>query len=209
MSKTKSDDNSARRILDAMPVPIFVVDEDVRVLDANRAGAAVLGSNPQEFLRKRGGEVLHCLHDNQTPAGCGHSEYCKDCVLRNGVRAALEGQPVNRWKTEMELIKDGTTRNVVFWVTTAPFQFAGRPAALLVLEDVTELIELRQLIPICARCKKIRDDRQYWHRLEKYLQEHLNLVFTHGLCPDCLKESLSKIPLARAQKAGAESPPLG
>jgi len=48
---------------------------------------------------------------------------------------------------------------------------------------------LRGLLPICAKCKKIRDDEGYWQRLESYIKKHSPGVdFTHGLCPDCVKE---------------------
>ncbi len=45
---------------------------------------------------------------------------------------------------------------------------------------------LSGLVPICSSCKKIRDDRGYWNQLEAYLQENLQLNFTHGICPDCV-----------------------
>jgi hypothetical protein len=41
------------------------------------------------------------------------------------------------------------------------------------------------LIPICANCKKIRDDSGYWNQLEQYLYEHSEATLTHGICPDC------------------------
>lgn len=44
---------------------------------------------------------------------------------------------------------------------------------------------LSGLVPICAACKKIRDDRGYWKHVEAYLAEHSEVAFTHGLCPDC------------------------
>lgn len=208
MNKLKADSETARGIFDAVPVPIFVVDEDVRILDANIAGAAILGASPQQFLRKRGGEALHCLQDSRAPGGCGQSEYCKDCVMRNGVYAAFGGQSISRQRADMELIKDGKVQNVVFWVTTTPFQYTERKAALLVLEDVTELFELRRLIPICAKCKKIRDDQQYWHRLEQYMYDHLHLDFTHGLCPDCLKELMAEHSLSGSpKKSRPKNPP--
>ncbi|MCX6142289.1 MAG: hypothetical protein NTZ35_03625, partial [Ignavibacteriales bacterium] len=43
------------------------------------------------------------------------------------------------------------------------------------------------LLPICASCKKIRDDKGYWNQLEKYLGDHTDAKLTHGLCPDCAK----------------------
>ena len=47
---------------------------------------------------------------------------------------------------------------------------------------------LRGLIPICASCKKIRRDTGYWQQLEEYLAEHSEADFTHGLCPECVKQ---------------------
>ncbi|MFH2053599.1 MAG: HAMP domain-containing protein [bacterium] len=51
----------------------------------------------------------------------------------------------------------------------------------------SEIKSLRGIIPICASCKKIRDDQGYWNQLETYLIEHSEAEFSHGLCPDCLK----------------------
>jgi AmiR/NasT family two-component response regulator len=47
---------------------------------------------------------------------------------------------------------------------------------------------LSGLLPICASCKKIRDDQGYWQQLEIYLHEHADLEFSHGMCPDCVKK---------------------
>ncbi len=46
---------------------------------------------------------------------------------------------------------------------------------------------LRGLLPICASCKKIRDDQGYWAQVEEYITRHADVEFSHGLCPDCLK----------------------
>jgi AmiR/NasT family two-component response regulator len=45
---------------------------------------------------------------------------------------------------------------------------------------------LSGLLPICASCKKIRDDKGYWQQVEVYIQAHSEAEFTHGFCPDCL-----------------------
>ena len=47
---------------------------------------------------------------------------------------------------------------------------------------------LSGLLPICAGCKKIRDDKGYWSQVESYVQLHSEATFTHGLCPDCIKK---------------------
>jgi AmiR/NasT family two-component response regulator len=45
---------------------------------------------------------------------------------------------------------------------------------------------LSGLLPICASCKKIRDDRGYWQQVEVYIRNHSEVEFTHGMCPDCM-----------------------
>lgn len=55
--------------------------------------------------------------------------------------------------------------------------------------DALEQIKtLQGLIPICASCKNIRDDKGYWHRVEEYFRQHSNAEFTHGICPPCAKK---------------------
>ena len=46
---------------------------------------------------------------------------------------------------------------------------------------------LKGLLPICAQCKKIRDDEGYWHEVEVYIREHSDADFSHGICPSCLR----------------------
>jgi hypothetical protein len=48
-----------------------------------------------------------------------------------------------------------------------------------------QVARLQELLPICAWCKKIRDDTGYWKQLDLFMQEHDYAKFTHGICPDC------------------------
>lgn len=48
-----------------------------------------------------------------------------------------------------------------------------------------EIKTLRGILPICASCKKIRDDKGYWNQIESYIKEHSDAEFTHGICPEC------------------------
>jgi hypothetical protein len=52
---------------------------------------------------------------------------------------------------------------------------------------------LSGLLPICANCKKIRDDEGYWHDVAVYVREHSNADFSHGICPDCVNNLYSQI----------------
>jgi DNA-binding response OmpR family regulator len=53
-------------------------------------------------------------------------------------------------------------------------------------ESLANVRTLKELVPICAGCKKIRDDKGYWNQLEHYLMSHTDVKFSHGLCPDCV-----------------------
>ena len=47
---------------------------------------------------------------------------------------------------------------------------------------------LSGLLPICASCKKIRDDKGYWNQIESFIKSHSNAEFTHGICLECAKK---------------------
>jgi AmiR/NasT family two-component response regulator len=53
---------------------------------------------------------------------------------------------------------------------------------------LAEVDQLRGLFPICAWCRKVRDDDGYWDSIEGYLARHLNTTYTHGICVDCVKK---------------------
>ncbi|MBN2307633.1 MAG: GAF domain-containing protein [Candidatus Hydrogenedentes bacterium] len=53
---------------------------------------------------------------------------------------------------------------------------------------IAQIKTLRGLLPMCSRCKRIRDDEGFWTRVEAYLAHHTDALVSHGLCPDCLQE---------------------
>ena len=63
-------------------------------------------------------------------------------------------------------------------------------------EALTHVQQLQGIIPICSYCKNIRDDGDSWHQLEKYIIEHSEAQFSHGICPKCY-ESVVKPELDR------------
>lgn len=57
-------------------------------------------------------------------------------------------------------------------------------------EQLVEIKQLSDLIPICASCKKVRDDQGYWSNVEKFFDDKIHLKFTHSVCPDCRDDVL-------------------
>ena len=70
-------------------------------------------------------------------------------------------------------------------------------------ESLAELTTVRGLLPICSRCKKIRDDKGYWQQVESYISSLASVRFTHGICPVC-KEAM----MAEFKNNQAGSTPL-
>jgi integral membrane sensor domain MASE1 len=60
-------------------------------------------------------------------------------------------------------------------------------------QALSEIKTLQGLIPLCAWCKKIRDDQGFWRRLEDYLKAHTEAEFTHAVCPACLEKQLAAL----------------
>lgn len=94
---------------------------------------------------------------------------------------------------------------------TLEIQVRERTAAL---QQETERLQaalanvrtLSGLLPICASCKKIRDDKGYWNQLELYIQQNSDAQFSHGLCPECLTKLYPDLTLEKPFP-GAEDPP--
>lgn len=136
-----------RVIFDAMPMPVFVVDEDVSILEYNSAAAALLGNDRRKVLQRKGGEILHCLHSTEHPQGCGHSGVCGDCVVRRSVQASAKGLVVTREQAKLELVTNGKRSHVDVRVSSRPLQYEKHSYVLLILEGLND----KPLKPAAAR----------------------------------------------------------
>jgi hypothetical protein len=173
-------------ILEAVPNPIFIVDDDVRIYSYNMPGARLIDSE-QDKVGMGFGNVLHCIHSKDSIDGCGGGGVCKKCVIRKSVNQSYHSDEVVREKHEMQLKKDDKIENINTMVTTAPINYCDKALVLMILEDISELMELRNILPICIKCKKIRDDKEYWQNVERYLSKYSDIKFSRGICPKCLK----------------------
>ncbi len=73
-------------------------------------------------------------------------------------------------------------------------------------EAVTRIKVLSGLLPICGHCKKIRDDLGYWNQIEDYVRKHSEAEFSHGLCPDCIREHYPEFADRVGKRARGEDP---
>ncbi len=180
-------------VFDALPALVFVVDQDVRIQEYNTAASDLLIAERKAVLKRRAGEVLHCIHSSEVQEGCGRAPSCKNCIIRNSVTEAFQGNRIVRSRTRMEFIRDGNKIELYALITASPFSFQERSLALLVIEDISEIAELHRIIPICTVCRKVRDDKESWMRVENYFKNSWDVDFTHSYCPDCYKIEEDKL----------------
>ena len=69
-----------------------------------------------------------------------------------------------------------------------------RESLIAELQDaLAKVKQLSGMLPICASCKKIRDDKGYWNQIESYIAKHSGVLFSHGLCPGCAKKAMEEL----------------
>src|SRR5687767_5972659 len=90
---------------------------------------------------------------------------------------------------------------------TKPLDREGIMMRLRVAERIIEFTyqirQLKELIPICMYCKKVRDDSNYWQAVESYIAHHTGSSFSHGICPDCFEKHVRMLP---SERRGANRP---
>jgi CheY-like chemotaxis protein len=66
-----------------------------------------------------------------------------------------------------------------------------------ILDFTKQIRALKELIPICMYCKRVRDDADFWQQVESYIHTHTGSNFSHGVCPDCFETKMSDFTTAR------------
>ena len=127
-----------RVIFDAMPIPVLVVDRNLRVLEYNEAAAQLFGSDQPAISNRAGGEVWQCIHATGSSQGCGHGPTCRTCVIRDSIEAAARGRRVIRKKTGLDLIRNGRPTRIDLRVSCQPFTYEKNNLVLLVLEGLND-----------------------------------------------------------------------
>lgn len=110
-----------------------------------------------------------------------HTHYDLD---RNPITVEVNVYPIRNGKGEIDKII-----HVSRDVTERKRLEVERERLILELQEALHKVKtLSGMLPICASCKKIRDDKGYWNQIEGYIQDHSDALFTHGICPECTKK---------------------
>jgi PAS domain-containing protein len=107
------------KFLSELGVPVLMVDDDVRVLDANPAALSMLDRTEETVLGHLSGEVFECVN-SRLPGGCGRSVHCSGCTLRRTVTSTWEtGQTCSRVPATLEVTPAGEPERIALLITTA------------------------------------------------------------------------------------------
>ncbi len=177
-----------RAAFDAMADPVFIVDAGGRLVDMN-AAAGMVGLRPDDLGRPvaelpAAGAAIRSA--TEPTGGRAPSELSLDTAggprWFEAVARTLGAGPGAR---TLYALRDVTERRAMFLEKS---ELVDKLTAAL-----AEINDLRGIIPVCAKCKKMRDDEGYWQQLEDYLSKRADLRFTHGLCPECAAQILSEL----------------
>ncbi|MDD3654721.1 MAG: hypothetical protein PHO01_11155 [Desulfotomaculaceae bacterium] len=101
---------------------------------------------------------------------------------------AIEGKHVQRAKGKLVVELDNELRELSVLVSASALEFKGENLAIVIVKDISDIVELQGLLPICSSCKKIYTEEGYWEGLEKYIEAHSEVEFTHDICTQCIKK---------------------
>ena len=172
--------------LDVFPLPLMVLDDNACILHMNHAAEELVGQELTIASDTRCGAVLRCARAFATPEGCGLSEKCPECVLRNTVTEVYRTGKMSRRPARVELSDGDDGRHAInILVTASALMHDGRMLVLMMLEDIPELVNSAGLLPVCAHCGKMKSQDGMWLTPERFLQAALSIHVSHGLCPGC------------------------
>jgi len=191
--------NKYLTIFESIPNPTFLISTEGMVENINMSGAMLLDH------KSVSGELYYRV-DTKPSAHTKESKqrYQKNIVevlpwLENELtQFYLEKQEKSVFEKEVELDE----HRYIFRVKIGQMLDVSRKfdGVVLILEDITSLKEalievktLKGLVPICSHCKKMRDDKGYWSRLEEYIESRSEALFSHSVCHDCFEKYYDKL----------------
>ena len=169
-------------LLDAFPGIIFITDEKGAVLAHSAGRVARQRMAGTESCILLGQEIISCV---ETHPHTGENDTCGICAAVS--EAKKSGQSVR--KLCKKKIKAGLKQTEYsLSVTASRIEHHGKIYFYFAIEDLTDLVKLQNLLPICSHCKKVRDSENYWQQVDSYLRENYDMLVSHAICDDCLEE---------------------
>lgn len=178
-------------VLDESTDPIFSILEDGTYRYVNRAFAAPFGRQPEEVIGRHIGDIFSPEEAEKRMAVVRRALASGETLVFDVRVPTPEGDTFYITSVKPVSAGKGPLRSVIcISKNITDRKRAEQERERLVDELQAALLQVRTLsgmLPICACCKKIRDDQGYWTQLEAYIQSRTEAEFTHGICPDCAR----------------------
>ncbi|MFP4522170.1 MAG: two-component system sensor histidine kinase NtrB [Fibrobacterota bacterium] len=136
------DGETLLRLINSLPLIIFIIDRNRRVLALNSAASGVSSDGAEN---KKGGEVLGCVHSTDSPKGCGFGEKCAECRLRLLIEDAFDsGMNINNREVKLRARRPfDEIEEKSFLVSCMPLRGEGDGSGVLVLNDISAYVRMR------------------------------------------------------------------
>jgi hypothetical protein len=177
--------SSLLALLDAFPSLAFIADARLTVLEANRSARQWLGDGVGTQLGQPLGDTFQCIFPRDSRGDCGTTEFCPSCVLRRSIKAVSSGKPAPRRLAHMIIGAAGQPEDRWFQVSASPLTLGDRKLVLVVLEDATQLVELRELLPLCPGCGTSRESSNLLAQARVFVNKHPDFLRADELCTEC------------------------
>ncbi|MBN2007954.1 sigma-54-dependent Fis family transcriptional regulator [candidate division KSB1 bacterium] len=122
----------------------MIIDHQYKVHIINDYMERNFGNDRHQIFLKSMGEVLHCLNNEQSHKSCGNTGQCADCQIYSVGMQALQGKMITRKWVKKQLLIGKNENEITLLVSAAPVNYLGKSMAVLLLEDITELSQLRR-----------------------------------------------------------------
>jgi PAS domain S-box-containing protein len=193
-AELKKSEAKTRAILSAVPDIIFQISRDGTYLGfyANRSTDLFL--LPEKFVGKK---IVEVMPSDLAELSMHHIARALDSGVTQVFEYVLP-MPDGVRHFEARLVASGTDEvlTIIRDISKRRRAEAEREKLILELQEAAANIKtLSGLLPICAYCKKIRDDQGYWNQVEFYIRRHAEVQFTHGVCPDCARRIVPDVNL--------------
>ncbi len=197
----KQERDKAQKYLDVSAVIMLVIEQDGTIGLVNRTGCAILGFEETEIIGKNWFDTFVPEKDREQLKKDFENWMRQQGVLpdyaESHVLTRARGERIIAWHNSLLTGVDGQITALLSSgadITKLKESEQEREQLIRELQDaLSEVSILGSLLPICSKCKKIRDDAGYWHQVEEYIGRQTGMKFTHGICPDCREQYYNQI----------------
>ncbi|HIJ91546.1 MAG: PAS domain S-box protein [Desulfobulbaceae bacterium] len=184
-----------KQTFNAVSDPIMILDRELRMIKVNTAMAKALDLTPSECVGSICYQLLH--GSDMPPENCPHPKMLQDGTPHT--EEIYEPNLGGNFLVSVAPLYDGEggisgSVHVMHDITALRKTTQERERLIVDLQDaLVQIKTLKGIVPICSYCKKIRDDEGYWQMVEKYIGEHTEASFSHGICPECFEKVMKEI----------------